>query len=136
MSYRRVGGGPGTLVYHSQFLYLPILQARLVSFLDKMGVHLLKDWMIPNLQSMADWADELSVIQSSTVAKHHQILAECDARLSSLTQARPGPTPTTTLPRKLSRLHSWKDSVEVLVPPSTQLKQGEIYVNAKVRIWF
>ena len=125
------------LVYHSQFLYLPILQARLISFLDKMAVHSSKDWKIPNLQSMAGWADELSVIQSSTVAKHHQILAECDACLSSLTQARPGPTPTTSPPRKSSRLHGQKDSVEVPVPPSTQLKRGEIYVNAeKVHIWF
>ena len=86
---------------------------------------------------MAGWADNLSVIQSSTIAKHHQILAECDAHLSSLTQACPGSTPTTTSPRKSSKLHGWKDSVEVLVPPSTQLKQGEIYVNAeKVCIWF
>ena len=60
------------------------LQARLIPFLDKMAAHSSKDWKIPNLQSMAGWANELSVIQSSTVAKHHQILAECDACLSSL----------------------------------------------------
>ena len=124
-------------VYHSQFLYLPILQARLIPFFNKMAAHSLKDWKIPNLQSMAGWADKLSVIQSSTVAKHCQILAECDACLSSLTQPHPGPAPIMTPPHKLSRLHGQKNSVEVPVPPSTQLKQGEIYVNAeKVCIWF
>ena len=124
-------------VYQSLFLYLPSLQAKLVPFLDKMATHLLMDWKIFNLQSMAGWADKLSVIQSSTVAKHCQILAECDACLSSLTQPHPGPAPTMTPPHKLSRLYGQKDSVEVPVPPSTQLKQGKIYVNAeKVRIWF
>ena len=102
-----------------------------------MATHLLMDWKIFNLQSMAGWADKLSVIQSSTVAKHHQILAECDAHLSALTQPCLGPAPTMTLPCKLSRLHGWKDFAEVPVPPSTQLKQKEIYVNAeKVHIWF
>ena len=124
-------------VYHSQFLYLPSLQARLIPFLDKMAMHLSKDWKIPNLQFMAGWADKLSVIQSSTVAKYRRILAECDMHLSSLTQPHPGPAPTMTPPCKLSRLPGQKDSVEVPVPPSTQLKQGEIYVNAeKVHIWF
>ena len=42
-----------------------------------------------------------------------------------------------TPPHKSSRLHGRKDFVEVPVSPSTQLKQGEIYVNAeKVHIWF
>ena len=95
------------------------------------------DWKIPNLQSMAGWADKLSVIQSSTFTKHHQILAECDVCLSALTQPCPGPAPTTIPPHKSSRLHGQKDSVEMPVPSSTQLKQGKIYVNAKkVRIWF
>ena len=58
------------------------------------------NWNIQGIESMADWASELTIISSSIVAKYCHTLLDCDVHLIALTQPHSNPLLTTTPPCK------------------------------------
>ena len=56
--------------------------------LDRMGDTAAHGWQFPGIESLEDWAQQLSTIPSATLANLRLLLIDSEARLSSLT-ARP-----------------------------------------------
>jgi len=88
-------------------------------------------WSFTNLESLADWAEELRVIQSSMVTRYCQTLAQCQERLTYLARKVPVAEAEAPLPRKSIRVRkTLPDAPGASVSTSARTKAGEIYINA------
>lgn len=93
-------------------------------------------WGFDGMDDVADWADELQHIPSSTLSGHRKAIVACGARIDKLAEAAPPVQPVPT-PRKSLRTKG-KASVEQAEVPipgdSGSLQPGDVFVNAvKVR---
>ena len=104
-----------------------------------MRAHAPTGWNLHDVESMADWAEELRAVPSSTVSRYRKTLTECSARLASLTQASPELGIEVTPPRKSSRVSKKVpiDTPEASAATSVPLTSGTVYINTeKVRFFF
>jgi hypothetical protein len=116
-----------------------LLQERLSPLLDRMTAHSPTGWGIPITESMAGWAEELSSIQSSTVARLGKTLVHCDARLRTLVEPTPEQSIKVSPTRKSSRPHVKPTTGAAGASGSSaaKSKSGDIYINAtKVSVIF
>ena len=89
-------------------------------------------WSFTNMESLAQWAEELSNIQSSKVTQYRKALVQCESRLVDLARKIPVTEPDTAPSRKSIRVQK-KAPVEATASSSTgiaPLKTGDTYVNA------